>query len=181
MTLTWKTFLSENILPITCWRLITKTVNGQMWRSNHTNLLAIEPSLAALHYGQSIFEGIKAYKNEQGEAFIFRPHDNYRRMNISAERINMPAIPEDIFMDGMRQLVELDKNWIPNKDNYSLYIRPLMFATDTALGVRPSETYKFIIILSPTGPYFTAPMKYCSRRKVHTRCPRWCWICKECR
>lgn len=133
--------------------------------------LVIEPSLVALHYGQSIFEGIKAYKNEQGEAFIFRPHDNYRRMNISAERINMPAIPEDIFMDGMRQLVELDKNWIPNKDNYSLYIRPLMFATDTALGVRPSETYKFIIILSPTGPYFTAPMKIAVEEKYTRAAP----------
>src|SRR6476469_1767927 len=89
--------------------------------------LLLEPSLAALHYGQAIFEGIKAYKNEQGEAFIFRPYDNFKRFNISAERMQMPAVPEDIFIEGMRMLIELDKNWIPNKEDHSLYIRPFMF------------------------------------------------------
>src|SRR5438270_5851669 len=75
--------------------------------------LLLSPSLAALHYGQAIFEGIKAYKNKEGEAFIFRPFDNYKRFNISAERMQMPAVPEDIFIEGMRKLVALDKNWIP--------------------------------------------------------------------
>lgn len=121
--------------------------------------LLLEPSLAALHYGQAIFEGIKAYKNEEGQAFIFRPADNLKRFNKSAERMNMPAVPEEIFLEGMRQLIELDKNWIPAKKEHSLYIRPFMFSTDAMLGVRPSETYKFIIILSPTGPYFASPMK----------------------
>ncbi len=121
--------------------------------------LQMDPSLAALHYGQAIFEGIKAYKDSEGNAFIFRPYDNFKRFNKSAERMNMPAVPEEIFMDGMRKLIELDKNWIPQMADHSLYIRPVMFSTDTMLGVRPSSTYKFLIILSPTGPYFAAPMK----------------------
>ncbi|HRH61526.1 MAG TPA: branched chain amino acid aminotransferase, partial [Chitinophagaceae bacterium] len=116
--------------------------------------LVLEPSLSALHYGQAIFEGIKAYKNENGDAFIFRVYDNFRRFNISAARLNMPEIPEEIFVDGLKRLIEIDKNWIPAKEDHSLYIRPLMFATDTSLGVRPSETYKFVIMLSPTGPYY---------------------------
>lgn len=121
--------------------------------------LLMEPSLAALHYGQSIFEGIKAYKNKEGDAFIFRPHDNFRRFNISAERMQMPVVPEEIFIDGMKELVRLDANWIPGKSDHSLYIRPFMFSTDAVIGVKPSEKYKFMIILSPTGPYYIAPMK----------------------
>jgi len=121
--------------------------------------LVLDPSLAALHYGQSIFEGIKAYKDAGGAAFIFRPYDNFRRFNLSAVRMNMPEMPEEIFIEGMRQLIALDQNWIPAKKDHSLYIRPFMFATDQLLGVRPSQTYKFLIILSPTGPYFAKPMK----------------------
>lgn len=121
--------------------------------------LMIEPSMAALHYGQAIFEGIKAYRDEQGNAFVFRPYDNFRRFNTSAARMNMPEVPEDIFMEGMRKLIALDKNWIPAIKEHSLYIRPFMFSTDGMLGVRPSNTYKFLIILSPSGPYFAAPMK----------------------
>lgn len=120
--------------------------------------LLLEPSLAALHYGQAIFEGIKAYRDEEGNAFIFRPYDNFRRFNISAARMNMPEVPEEIFIEGMRRLIELDKKWIPAKKDHSLYIRPFMFSTDTMLGVRPSQKYKFLIILSPTGPYFPKPM-----------------------
>lgn len=121
--------------------------------------LQLDPSLAALHYGQAIFEGIKAYRDDAGNAFIFRPYENFKRFNKSAARMNMPEVPEEIFMDGMRKLIALDKNWIPNMKEHSLYIRPFMFSTDTMLGVRPSETYKFLVILSPTGPYFAAPMK----------------------
>jgi branched-chain amino acid aminotransferase len=121
--------------------------------------LLLSPSLAALHYGQAIFEGIKAYKDANGNAFIFRPQDNFKRFNISAERMEMPAVPEEIFIEGMRKLIELDKNWIPSKKDHSLYIRPFMFSSDELIGVRPSETYKFMIILSPTGPYYSAPMR----------------------
>src|SRR5580704_18849539 len=103
--------------------------------------LMISPALAAIHYGQSIFEGIKAYKDREGQPFIFRPLDNFRRFNISAARMNMPVVPEEIFVEGMRRLVELDKEWIPMKNDYSLYIRPFMFATDEMLGVKSSDTY----------------------------------------
>jgi len=121
--------------------------------------LLLSPSLAALHYGQAIFEGIKAYKDSEGNAFIFRPQDNFKRFNISADRMQMPQVPEELFMEGLRQLIELDKNWIPYKEDHSLYIRPFMFSSDELIGVRPSDTYKFMIILSPTGPYYSAPMR----------------------
>ena len=121
--------------------------------------LLLDPSTAALHYGQAIFEGVKAYKNADGDAFIFRPLDNFKRFNISAERMQMPQVPEEIFMEGLRQLIELDKNWIPQQEDHSLYIRPFMFSSDEMIGVRPSEKYKFMIILSPTGPYYSAPMR----------------------
>jgi branched-chain amino acid aminotransferase len=121
--------------------------------------LLLNPSVAALHYGQAIFEGIKAYKNDKGDAFIFRPYENYKRFNISAERMQMPQVPAEIFVEGMKKLVALDKNWIPTKEDHSLYIRPFMFSSDEVIGVRPSDNYKFLIILSPTGPYYNAPMR----------------------
>ncbi|HNU15084.1 MAG TPA: branched-chain amino acid aminotransferase [Chitinophagaceae bacterium] len=121
--------------------------------------LLLSPSTAALHYGQAIFEGIKAYKDREGNAFIFRPRDNFMRFNISAERMQMPVVPEELFMEGMFQLVALDRNWIPSKEDHSLYIRPFMFSSDELIGVRPSDNYKFMIILSPSGPYYSAPMR----------------------
>lgn len=121
--------------------------------------LSLSPANAAIHYGQSIFEGIKAYKDKEGNAFIFRPYDNYKRFNISADRMQMPEVPEDIFMEGMRMLVEMESAWIPQKEDHSLYIRPFMFATDEVIGVKPSDTFKFMILLSPTGPYYSKPMK----------------------
>lgn len=121
--------------------------------------LLLEPSLAALHYGQAIFEGIKAYKGADGNAYIFRPYDNFKRFNLSAARMNMPEVPEEIFIEGMRMLIDIDKNWIPSLADHSLYIRPFMFSSDPVIGVKPSDTYKFLIILSPTGPYYAAPMK----------------------
>lgn len=119
----------------------------------------VDPSSAVLHYGQTIFEGIKAFKNDKGDVVIFRPDQNFKRFNISAERMQMPAVPEWIFMEGMKQLVNLERGWIPSKPDFSLYIRPFMIATDPFLGVRPSQTYKFMIILGPSGPYHAAPMK----------------------
>jgi branched-chain amino acid aminotransferase len=133
--------------------------------------LSFEPSLSVLHYGQAIFEGMKAYKDQHGNAYIFRPHDNFDRFNISAARMNMPEITEEIFIEGLRQLIELDKNWIPAKPDHSLYIRPLMFATDTAFGVRPADNYKFLVILSPTGPYYAEPMKIAVEEKYTRASP----------
>jgi branched-chain amino acid aminotransferase len=133
--------------------------------------LMLSPALSALHYGQSIFEGVKAYKDREGRPFIFRPYDNFRRFNISAERMMMPVVPEDIFIEGMRRLIELDQEWIPMKNDYSLYIRPFMFATDEAIGVKASDRYKFMILLSPTGPYYSAPMRIYVEEK-YTRAAR---------
>ncbi|TAG14797.1 MAG: branched-chain amino acid aminotransferase [Sphingobacteriia bacterium] len=121
--------------------------------------LMLEPSLAALHYGQSIFEGIKAYKLDNGEVAIFRPDENFKRFNLSATRMQMPTVPEEIFIEGMRKLIHMDQDWIPSLPDHSMYIRPFMFATDAVLGVKPSDSYKFIILLSPTGPYFSTPMR----------------------
>lgn len=121
--------------------------------------LSMSPSLAALHYGQAIFEGIKAYKNQEGEARIFRPEDNFKRFNISAARMEMPEVPAAIFMEGMKQLVKLDEQWIPSLPDHALYLRPFMFSSDEMIGVRPSEKYKFMIIMSPTGPYYSKPMR----------------------
>jgi branched-chain amino acid aminotransferase len=121
--------------------------------------LFLSPSLSSLHYGQSIFEGIKAYKDQKGHLQIFRPFDNLKRFNISAERMEMPSITEEIFIEGMKELIRLDAGWMPNKPDHSIYIRPFMFATDEMIGVKPSGKYKFMIILSPTGPYYSSPMR----------------------
>jgi branched-chain amino acid aminotransferase len=121
--------------------------------------IEVDPANAAWHYGQSIFEGIKAYPLPGGEVAIFRPYDNLRRFNISARRMKMPEVPEEIFIEGMRQLIAVDKDWMPHFPNHALYIRPFMFASDNAIGVRPSENYKFMVILSPSGPYYPAPMR----------------------
>ncbi len=121
--------------------------------------ISLSPAISALHYGQSFFEGLKAYKHPDGEISIFRPDKNAERFNRSAERLCMPTLPEEIFIQSIAALVDLDKNWIPTKDNYSLYIRPFMFATDPFLGVTPSSSYKFMVLTGPVGPYFSKNLK----------------------
>lgn len=120
--------------------------------------LSLSPATTFMHYGQAIFEGIKAYKDPQGNPIIFRPYDNWKRFNRSAERMAMPAVPEELFIDGLRQLIDLDRNWIPTSEDTSLYIRPFMLATDEFIGVRPAEKFMFIIITSPAGPYYNKPV-----------------------
>jgi len=131
----------------------------------------VDPASAVLHYGQTIFEGIKAYKNRKDEVVIFRPDQNFIRFNVSADRMQMPAVPEWLFMEGMKQLIALDNGWIPSLPDHSLYIRPFMIATDPFLGVRPSTTYKFMILLGPSGPYFSAPMKIVIEEKYTRAAP----------
>ena len=116
-------------------------------------------ALSALHYGQAIFEGMKAYKNEQGEVFLFRPKDNFNRLNISAKRMAMPEITEELFFGALNQLLSLDAEWVPTSDYGSLYIRPFMISTDEAIGVRPSDNYQFVIIACPAGKYYAEPVK----------------------
>lgn len=121
--------------------------------------MPVSPATPAIHYGQSIFEGLKAYKDESGQALVFRPLDNWKRMNISADRMCMPSLPEEIFMEGMKQLINLDRNWIPTMEGSSLYIRPFMFSADEYIGIRPSQNFTFMIITSPVGPYYSTPVK----------------------
>jgi branched-chain amino acid aminotransferase len=128
--------------------------------------ISISPACSAIHYGQSIFEGIKAFRNARtGDIKIFRPIENFRRFNRSAARMMMPEVPEDVFMNGMKELIKMDQDWVPKEHDFSLYIRPFMFATDEFIGVKPSGTYKFLIILSPTGPYYHKPMRLYTEEK----------------
>lgn len=120
--------------------------------------LTISPSMSALHYGQSIFEGIKAYKFEDGTVSIFRPDKNWERFNKSAARLQMPEVPEEIFLGGLKQLLDIDRDWVPSVEGTSLYIRPFMFATESALGVHPSISYKFVVITCPVGAYYSKPI-----------------------
>ncbi|MBS1783585.1 MAG: branched-chain amino acid aminotransferase [Bacteroidetes bacterium] len=120
--------------------------------------LSLSPATTFFHYGQAIFEGVKAYKDTNGNPVIFRPFDNWKRMNRSAERMAMPDVPEEIFVEGMRALVNIDRDWIPSADGTSLYIRPFMVATDEFVGVKPAEKFMFMIITSPAGPYYAKPV-----------------------
>jgi branched-chain amino acid aminotransferase len=116
-------------------------------------------AMSALHYGQAIFEGMKAYKNDKGEVSLFRPLENHQRLNRSAVRMAMPEVPEEIFMGGLLELLRLDLAWVPSSDSGSLYIRPFIIATEEAIGVKASETYKFIILTCPAGTYYADPIK----------------------
>ncbi len=117
--------------------------------------MQFSPAISALHYGQAIFEGLKAYKNENEEIFIFRPDKNAERLNLSAQRMCMPTLPSEVFVDALVQLVKMDSHWIPKGEGESLYIRPHMFAIDEFIGVRPSESYLFVIFTGPVGKYYT--------------------------
>ncbi|MCB0600103.1 MAG: branched-chain amino acid aminotransferase [Saprospiraceae bacterium] len=121
--------------------------------------LAIHPANLALHYGQSIFEGMKAFADHEGHPVLFRPEMHAKRMNASAARMSMPDIPEDLFLQALDALVSLERDWIPTEAGSSLYLRPLMFATDEYIGVAASQTYKFLILALPVGPYYSKPVK----------------------
>lgn len=115
--------------------------------------------LHALHYGQSAFEGMKAYRKDDGGISMFRPLDNFARLNKSAERLMMPQIPEEIFMGGLKKLLEIDADWVPNAEDHSLYIRPFLFASSEFIAARQSDNYTFCIITCPVGPYYSGSVK----------------------
>jgi len=121
--------------------------------------ISLSPSAMALHYGQAIFEGMKATKTAEGKPFLFRPAEHAKRINRSADRMCMPVLPESIFLDALQALIHLDQEWIPSTQGSSLYVRPFMFATDPFLGVRPANEYTFMIITCPVGPYYANPVK----------------------
>jgi branched-chain amino acid aminotransferase len=120
---------------------------------------SLSPANPTLHYGQAIFEGLKAYKNEAGEISIFRPEANLRRLNLSAERLCMPAFPEETFLEGLKELLRVDADWCPSSAGSSLYIRPFMFATGEFLGVKPADEYIFAIITCPVNAYYSSPLR----------------------
>lgn len=120
--------------------------------------ISLSPATSALHYGQSIFEGMKAHRTADGRIALFRPEQNARRFNQSAVRMAMPEVPEELFMEGIRELIKLDADWVPNKEGSSLYIRPLMFGTEPYIGVRTSDRYLFILMTGPAGPYYSTPV-----------------------
>lgn len=121
--------------------------------------ISISPSISGLHYGQLIFEGMKAFKDIHGNGLLFRPKENMKRFNVSARRMAMPEVPEDLFREGLYKLLQMDSDWIPPNSGASLYIRPFMFATDEYVGIRPSDTYRFMIFTCPVGPYYSTPVK----------------------
>lgn len=121
--------------------------------------MSIPPAMASLQYGQLIFEGLKAYRDVNGQINLFRADENWKRFNRSAQRLVMPEVPEEIFMGGIKQLIDLDREWVSDKQGYSLYLRPFMFSTDEVVKVRPSDTYRFIVFTSPVGVYYSDPIK----------------------
>ncbi len=116
--------------------------------------ITLDPAAAVLHYAQEIFEGMKAYKQADGSIALFRPEANAKRFNASADRLAMPHLPEELFIEAIRQLIAVDHDWVPSGDGCSLYLRPFMFASEPFLGVRPAKQYKFLVIASPAGNYF---------------------------
>ena len=135
---------------------ITEFIDGE-WRDPRIvpfGQISLDPSAKIFHYGQSIFEGMKAYKDEAGDKFLFRPLENARRLNKSAVRLMMPEVPEELFMSGLKTLLEIDSDWIPTSDGSSLYIRPFMFASGNGFHASPANAYTFVIATAPSGPYF---------------------------
>ena len=121
--------------------------------------LELSPATLVLHYAQTIFEGMKAYRDGQGRVNLFRPLANIARMNRSAKRMCMPQVPEDLFLAGLKELVQLDSAWLPEGKDAALYIRPFMFASDEYIGVKPSEGYRFMIFICPVRGYYQEPLR----------------------
>lgn len=121
--------------------------------------IAMDPAAAVLHYGQEIFEGMKAYRHADGSVWTFRAEANAARMNASARRLALPEIPEEVFIESLRQLVQADQGWIPSGDGEALYLRPFMIATEAFLGVRPAREVSYRVIASPAGNYFGGELK----------------------
>jgi branched-chain amino acid aminotransferase len=135
--------------------------NGQ-WnnpRIEPLTTIPTHPAAMALHYGQAIFEGLKATLGKGETPILFRPDENAKRLNFSADRMGMPAFPEDLFVEGLKRLVAIDKEWIPSNDGSALYLRPFMYADEAFIGMRAATKYKFIIFASPSGPFFSKPIK----------------------
>ncbi|WP_409557550.1 branched-chain amino acid aminotransferase [Allomuricauda sp. SCSIO 65647] len=137
--------------------LVCDYKNGQWGAPKITpyQSMELDPSAKIFHYGQSIFEGMKAYKDDEGGVWLFRPEENQRRLNISAKRLAMPELPKEIFMEGLVTLLQIDRDWVPRKEGSSLYVRPFMFASGKGFHASPADEFRFMIALAPSGPYFS--------------------------
>ncbi len=143
----------------TDYMLVMPYDKGQGWHDPEIKPYApieLSPAAMCLHYGQTVFEGLKAYRTAEGKVQLFRPDENFKRLNVSNERLVIPNLPEDLAMKCLMELLKVEKDWVPSKDGESLYIRPFIFACDPFLGVKPGEHYLFIIILSPSGAYYAS-------------------------
>jgi branched-chain amino acid aminotransferase len=141
--------------------------NGE-WANPRIEPLALiptHPAAMALHYGQAIFEGMKATLGKDNVPLLFRPEENAKRLNFSADRMGMPAFPEDLFVEGLKKLVAIEHDWIPKNEGSALYLRPFMYADEAFIGMRAATKYKFIIIASPAGPFFSKPIKLYAETK----------------
>jgi branched-chain amino acid aminotransferase len=127
--------------------------------------IGTHPATMALHYGQAIFEGMKATLDSNGIPLLFRPNKNAARLNFSADRMGMPSFPEDLFAEGLKKLVKLESSWIPPQEGSAMYLRPFMYADEHFIGMRAATSYKFIIICSPAGPYFSERIKLFAEKK----------------
>jgi len=133
--------------------------------------MPFSPSISVLHYGQSVFEGFKAHRTADGGIALFRPRDNHARLNRSAARLAMPEVPEDLFFEGITELVRLDREWAPHRDGGALYVRPLYFGIDETLFVRPARRYRLVVFTCPVGPYFSHPIRLLAEEHFVRACP----------
>lgn len=141
--------------------------NGE-WQNPRIEPLALiptHPAAMALHYGQAIFEGMKATLGKDGTPLLFRPNENAKRMNFSANRMGMPLFPEDLFVEALKQFAALEKEWIPTQEGSALYLRPFMYADEPFIGMRAATSFKFIIMASPAGPFFHKKIKLYAEKK----------------
>ena len=128
-------------------------------------LIPTHPAAMALHYGQAIFEGMKATLGKEGNPLLFRANENAKRLNFSADRMGMPLFPEDLFVESIQKLVAIEKNWIPTAEGSTLYLRPFMYADEAFIGMRAATRFKFIVMASPAGPFFSKPIKLFAETK----------------
>lgn len=129
------------------------------------DLIPTHPAAMALHYGQAIFEGMKATLGKNEVPLLFRPEENAKRMNFSADRMGMPLFPEDLFVEALKKFVAIEKNWIPTQEGSALYLRPFMYADEAFIGMRAATSFKFIVMASPAGPFFSKPIKLYAETK----------------